>query len=89
MAGEIGKPPSQVALNWLRQRDGVLPIVGARTLDQFRENCGCLEFSLEADQIERLNKVSQIELGFPHDFLTSEIPRNFLYGGFYDQIDPR
>ncbi len=89
VAGEIGKPPSQVALNWLRQRDGVLPIVGARTLDQFRENCGCLEFSLEADQIERLNKVSQIELGFPHDFLTSEIPRNFLYGGFYDQIDPR
>ena len=88
VAGEIGKAPSQVALNWLRQRDGVLPILGARTLDQFRENCGCLDFNLEDDQIERLNKVSQIELGFPHDFLTSEVPRNFLYGGLFDRIDP-
>ena len=89
VAEEIGKTPSQVALNWLRQRDGVLPIVGARTLEQFRENCGCLEFSLENDQIERLNKVSQIELGFPHDFLKMEAPHNFLYGGLFDRIDPR
>ncbi len=89
VAEELGKSSSQVALNWLRQRGGVLPIIGARTLDQFRENCGCLDFSLEGDQIERLNKVSQIELGFPHDFLASEVPRNFLYGGLFDRIDPR
>ena len=48
----------------------------------------CLDFNLEDAQIERLNKVSQIELGFPHDFLTSEVPRNFLYGGLFDRIDP-
>ncbi len=89
VAEELGKSSSQVALNWLRQRGGVLPIIGARTLDQFRENCDCLDFSLEDDQIERLNKVSQIELGFPHDFLASEVPRNFLYGGLFDRIDPR
>nr|MDJ0990268.1 aldo/keto reductase [Desulfobacterales bacterium] len=89
VAEELGKSSSQVALNWLRQRGGVLPIIGARTLDQFRENCDCLDFRLEDDQIERLNKVSQIELGFPHDFLASEIPRNFLYGGMFDRIDPR
>ena len=89
VAEEIGKAPAQVALNWLRQRHGVLPIVGARTLDQFKENCGCLDFSLEDDQIERLNKVSQIEMGFPHDFLTGEVPHNFLYGGLFDRIDPR
>ncbi len=89
VAEEIDKPPSQVALNWLRQRDGVLPILGARTLDQFKENCGCLDFSLEDDQIERLNKVSQIEMGFPHDFLAGEVPHNFLYGGLFDRIDSR
>ncbi len=89
VAGEIGKPSSQVALNWLRQRGGILPIIGARTLDQFEENCGCLTFSLEDEQIERLNKVSQIELGFPYDFLANEVTRNFLYGGLQDQIDPR
>ncbi len=89
VAEELGKSSSQVALNWLRQRGGVLPIIGARTLDQLRENCDCLDFRLEEDQIERLNKVSQIELGFPHDFLTSEVPRNFLYGGLFERIDPR
>ncbi len=89
VAEELGKSSSQVALNWVRQRGGVLPIIGARTLDQFRENCDCLDFRLEDDQIERLNKVSQIELGFPHDFLASEVPRNFLYGGLFDRIDPR
>ncbi|MBL0713870.1 MAG: aldo/keto reductase [Desulfosarcina sp.] len=89
VADEIGKTSSQVALNWIRQQVGLLPIIGARTLAQFRDNIGCLEFNLEVEQIERLNKVSQIELGFPHDFLTSEVPRNFLFGGMFDQIDPR
>ncbi len=89
VADEIGKTPSQVALNWVRQRGGILPIIGARTLDQFRENLGCLEFSLEDDQIERLNKVSHIELGFPHDFMANEVPHMLLYGGLFDQIDPR
>jgi aryl-alcohol dehydrogenase-like predicted oxidoreductase len=89
VADEIGRKSSQVALNWVRQQGGTLPIIGARTLAQFKENCGCLDFVLAREQIERLNKVSQIELGFPHDFLTSEVPRNFLYGGLFDQIDPR
>lgn len=89
LAREIGKAPSQVALNWVRQQADILPIIGARTLDQFNENCGCLDFGLESDQIERLNKVSQIELGFPHDFLAREVPHNLLYGGLFDQIDQR
>jgi aryl-alcohol dehydrogenase-like predicted oxidoreductase len=87
VADEVGRPSSQVALNWLRRQAGVIPIVGARTLDQFRENLATLEFELVPEQMERLNKVSQIELGFPHDFLNSEVPRNFLYGGMIDQID--
>jgi aryl-alcohol dehydrogenase-like predicted oxidoreductase len=89
VADELGKPSSQVALNWVRQQTGILPIIGARSLAQFEENLGSLEFSLEEDQIERLDKVSQIELGFPHDFLTREVPRTFLYGGLFDRIDPR
>jgi aryl-alcohol dehydrogenase-like predicted oxidoreductase len=87
VAGEIGRPSSQVALNWLRRQRGVIPILGARTLEQFRENLATLEYELSDEQMERLNKVSQIELGFPHDFLSSEVPRSFLYGGMIDQID--
>jgi aryl-alcohol dehydrogenase-like predicted oxidoreductase len=86
VAGEIGTHPAQVALNWVRQQK-VIPIVGARTVDQMQQNLACLGFRLDAAQMERLNKISQVALGFPHDFLKSEVPRNLMYGGMADQID--
>ena len=89
MADEIGLTSSQVALNWVRQQGQILPIIGARTLAQFKENLDCLDASLDNEQIERLKKVSQIEMGFPYDFLAREMPHSLLYGGMYDQIDPR
>jgi aryl-alcohol dehydrogenase-like predicted oxidoreductase len=87
VADEIGRLPAQVALNWVRQQPQVLPIIGARSHEQVKQNLACLEFTLDTDQIERLNKISQIDLGFPHDFLKSETPRGFLYGGMAEQID--
>jgi aryl-alcohol dehydrogenase-like predicted oxidoreductase len=87
VAGEIGKHPAQVALNWVRQQSQVIPIIGARTVEQVQQNLACLAFTLDVDQIERLNKISKVEMGFPHDFLSSEVPRSFLYGGMADQID--
>ncbi len=70
LAQEIDRTPAQVALSWVRQGDGVIvPLVGARTRDQLEENLGCLEFSLDPEQKARLDEVSRIELGFPHDFL--------------------
>jgi aryl-alcohol dehydrogenase-like predicted oxidoreductase len=39
VAGEVGRSPAQVALAWLRQRpEPVIPIVGARRLEQLRDN---------------------------------------------------
>jgi aryl-alcohol dehydrogenase-like predicted oxidoreductase len=87
VAGEIGKHPAQVALNWVRQQPQVIPILGARTVEQAQQNLACLTFTLNDDQMERLNKISKVEMGFPHDFLSSEVPRSFLYGGMVDQID--
>jgi aryl-alcohol dehydrogenase-like predicted oxidoreductase len=87
VAGELGQQPAQVALNWVRQQTGIIPIIGARTADQVKQNLACLDFTLNRNQLERLNKISQVALGFPHDFLTSEVPRSFLYGGMADQID--
>ena len=87
VAAEIGKHPAQVALNWVRQQPRVIPIIGARTAEQVKQNLDCLAFKLDAEQMERLNKISKIELGFPHDFLKSEVPRSFLYGGMAEQID--
>jgi aryl-alcohol dehydrogenase-like predicted oxidoreductase len=72
IAAEIGKPASQVSLNWLRQQPiDIIPIVGSRKLSQLQENLACLEFKLTSEQMQQLEKVSAIELVFPHDFLKS------------------
>ena len=77
LAQEIGRTPSQVALNWVRQGTGVIvPLVGARTLEQLKENLDCLGFELTSEQVTRLNRISDIEMGFPHDMLSMQQGRN-------------
>ncbi|KAM3098386.1 aldo/keto reductase [Phormidesmis sp. 146-12] len=88
IAEAIGRTPSQVALNWLiQQKLGVIPIVGSRKLDQLKENLACTEFQLTSEQLQRLNQVSAIELGFPHDFLKSPMVQDFAFGGNLAKID--
>jgi aryl-alcohol dehydrogenase-like predicted oxidoreductase len=80
--------PTQVALNWLRQSNNqVIPIVGARNVSQLKENIDCLSTSLTDSEMERLNEVSKIEPGFPHDFLSRERIQNIIFGGFQSKID--
>ena len=88
VAEEIGCTPSQVALNWVRQQPGVIiPIIGATKVTQLEDNLGCLSFALSPEQVRRLDEVSKIEMGFPHDFLASKGIRDIVYGGAYDLID--
>jgi aryl-alcohol dehydrogenase-like predicted oxidoreductase len=87
VADELGATPSQVALRWAMQRPGlILPLVGARTVEQARDNLGAIGIALGDAHMERLNEASAIELGFPHDFLREDAIRNVIYGGTYDQI---
>lgn len=88
IAVELGRSSAQVALSWVRQQHSqIIPIIGARKLSQFEDNLKCLEFELSAGQVADLNKVSSIELGFPHDFLNGEMNRNLAFGGMFDQIE--
>jgi aryl-alcohol dehydrogenase-like predicted oxidoreductase len=90
VADEVGCTASQAAINWVRARTGVvIPILGARSLEQLQDNLGCLDATLSAEQIARLDKASAIVLGFPHDFLASENVRDLTTGGFFDRIDNR
>ncbi|MGH9171655.1 MAG: aldo/keto reductase [Acidimicrobiales bacterium] len=52
-----GKTPSQVALNWLISK-GVLPIPGAKNRQQAEQNAGALNWSLTAEDVEMLDRVS-------------------------------
>lgn len=84
VARELGARPSQVALAWLKSRfeyGPVVPIVGARTRAQLDENLASLELHLDESTLQRLDAATKVELGFPHDFLRSEMMRKFLTGG--------
>jgi aryl-alcohol dehydrogenase-like predicted oxidoreductase len=74
VAEEIGRTPAQVALAWVRGGPGVIvPLVGAKTRAQLDDNLGCLDLELAPEQRARLDEVSRIELGFPHDFLAQQM----------------
>ncbi len=87
IAREVDRSSSQVAIAWLRQKGpNVIPILGARKLDQLIDNLASATLTLSDDQMQRLDKVSAIPLGFPHEFLASDSIRTIAYGGLYDQI---
>lgn len=84
---EVGRPASQVAINWVRQQQHkaqMIPILGARTVTQLQDNLACLEWELSAEQLQRLDDVSAIDMGFPHGFLDKN---PYIYGATFDQID--
>jgi aryl-alcohol dehydrogenase-like predicted oxidoreductase len=88
VAREAGHSPAQVALAWLRQRPApVIPIIGARKLAQVKDNLACVAVKLAPAPLERLNAVSRIEMGFPHDFFATDMVRALSSGGMRDQID--
>jgi aryl-alcohol dehydrogenase-like predicted oxidoreductase len=98
IASELERTPSQVALNWVRQRGQqqqqqeqrqpvIIPIIGARTYSQVKDNLGCLDFKLKSEYMQRLNYISKIPLGFPYEFMNSDLVRGFIYGKTFPLID--
>ncbi len=82
IATEKGCSMTQVAINWARQQDQqIIPVIGARTAAQARENLGCLAHRLSDAELARLDEASRIELGFPHDFLAMPRIISQRFGG--------
>jgi aryl-alcohol dehydrogenase-like predicted oxidoreductase len=90
VAGEIGVTPAQVAIAWVRARPWhIVPIVGARSEAQLRENLGALDVELSPDQLRRLEAAGEFSTGFPRDFLESEHVRELIFGETFELIDSR
>ena len=60
---EIGsrhdRSPGQVALRWLIQQDGVLPIPGAKNASQATQNAGALAFTLDDAEVDALSRATR------------------------------
>jgi len=94
IASDVGFTSCQVALAWLRQQDRftnpVIPILGARTAAQMKENLGCLDVVLSSDQLRRLGELTRVDMGYLHQFLTVRGPtgsRDVSFGGQFDRVD--
>jgi diketogulonate reductase-like aldo/keto reductase len=85
VAAERGATTSQVAIAWVRgqqERSTIVPILGAPTRSQIDDSLGGLHLELTEHELERLDAVSCIALGFPHDF-----GRTLAYGDTFELID--
>jgi aryl-alcohol dehydrogenase-like predicted oxidoreductase len=91
LADQLSISSAQVALAWLRQQSEqwgvVVPLIGARTLDQLTDNLASLDVILTDDQLDRLDKASSIDLGFPHTMLNSDLNRALRTSGKYHLLD--
>jgi aryl-alcohol dehydrogenase-like predicted oxidoreductase len=77
---ETGATAAQIALAWVRSRPGVSsPILGARTVEQLRDNLAALDVSLSDAQLRKLDELSSPKLSFPADFLRNALTAS--YGG--------
>jgi aryl-alcohol dehydrogenase-like predicted oxidoreductase len=66
VADEIGATPAAVALAWVQGRPGVTStLLGARRLDQLKNNLDAVDVRLEAEHVAALDEVSAPKLNFP------------------------
>lgn len=92
VAHDLAATPSQVAIAWVRQQGDarhapIIPLLGATRVEQLQDNLGALNVTLAPAHLARLEAVSAIELGFPHDFLAAPEVRELVFGGAAGQID--
>ena len=90
IADELNVAPGNVALKWTMQQSfSSIPIVGATKLGQLEDNLKTVEITLTAQQMQKLNDASAIELGFPGDFFNEAAVKTNNFGGFYERVEKR
>jgi diketogulonate reductase-like aldo/keto reductase len=85
---EIGCSPAQVAISWVRQQPGpVIPLIAARTEEQFRDNLTATDVHLSQQHLDRLDALSRPTLGFPADVMREAAVVGGVYGAQLPDID--
>ena len=69
VASELGKKPGSVALNWLKEQYGTMPILGPRNVEQLNEALAAMGWNLSAEQRTKLSKASELAPIMPHMFV--------------------
>ncbi|MCL6633856.1 MAG: aldo/keto reductase [Alicyclobacillus herbarius] len=65
---EVGKSHAQVAINWLLNHPEVTaPIIGARNVEQLRDNLGASGWTLAPEHRSLLDAASELPVSYPYD----------------------
>ena len=68
LAEEIGRSPAQVALRWVLEQPAITSIIiGARTVEQARDNMLAGSFRLAGEALAKLNEVSYLPHRYPEE----------------------
>lgn len=87
---ELGVEPSQLAIRWIiDQSKAIIPIIGARKIEQLEVNMAALDLVIPTEVAKRLDEVSAIPFDFPFDFLDSDKHRVRFHAGMLDKLDIR
>ncbi|MFJ6995688.1 aldo/keto reductase [Streptomyces sp. NPDC003090] len=91
VAEEAGAPPARVAVAWLTtraRRAGAahVPVIGPRTTAQLDDYLAALRLELDDTHIQRLDAVSAVPLGSPHEIARSA--RDAVLGGDAGRVRP-
>jgi aryl-alcohol dehydrogenase-like predicted oxidoreductase len=85
---EIACSPAQVAISWVRQQPGpIIPLIAARTEEQFRDNLAATDVHLSQEHLDRLDALSRPTLGFPADVMREASVVAGVYGAQLPDID--
>jgi aryl-alcohol dehydrogenase-like predicted oxidoreductase len=82
IADEVGSSAAQVSLAWLRRRaalapTALIPIVGPRSRSHLEEYLRSLELELGEQHYQRLDEVSAVRLGTPHEDVAAALSHGF------------
>ncbi|KAL9656067.1 hypothetical protein ABK040_007685 [Willaertia magna] len=81
IAKEIGRSPTQVAINWVLHKKGIPSVlIGPRTFEQYLDNMKALEFKLTEEQVKQLDEVSKNSpnIIFPHKMIGNSVQNTTL-----------
>lgn len=88
MAADIGRTPAQIAVNWARRRaPNIIPILGARRVEQLQDTLGSLDFELSDEQMSELNALRPPAREYPHTFWSDNMRHNLVYGRRVGELD--
>jgi len=73
IADEIGCNSSHVAIRWVMDQPGiVIPLIAGRNNEQFKDNLGALNITLNEDQNKIIDEISGFKPEFPLEFINSD-----------------